>query len=463
MRILSYFALVVLSLIGFTSTGSTVNLETILNSVEQHYPEVLAAGARVRAQEALVLRAQGGFDPVLSASLDRVAQGTYQNDEWKVSLREQIPGTGLKVGAEWSELNGKIPIYDGDRNTGSGGKVKGFIEAPLLKDLFIDRVRAGLRSSVISSAQSVEQSRWVLMDTYRLAALSYWSWLASAEKGRVYQNLLRIAEERDKAISSRVLRGEAPKIEGVDNQRMIRQRMAQLTKATIEAQKAALVLSLFYRDAKGQPQRLEADHAPAWLHEAPKPPAFTKLREALETHPKIQVAKKEVEQKELAKKLAKYNLLPSLDLRAGYTEYLGALPATRDQSQEAFVGFKFSMPIFLMEARGANAAADFELESARQKAQLIRQELEVDLEAALIEAKGAATISKLQLEESQFAKQVEAAERKRFAHGDSSLLNVNLREQDSGLAQIRAIDSLFDYQSKELELLLLTNSWERKY
>lgn len=448
---------------GYGRTANSLSLEAVLDSVELHYPEVIAAGTRARAQEFLVTRARGSFDPVLSVSLDRMAQGTYQNDEWKVGLRQQVPGTGVKVGVEWGELNGKVPTYEGERNTGSGGRIKGFIEAPILRDLLIDRTRANLQTSILSAAQSLEQARLVMLDTFRLAALSYWSWVANTEKLRVYKNLLRIAEEREKAISSRVQRGEAPKIELVDNHRIIRQRTAQLTKSELETQKASLILSLFYRDSEGQPRQPDLKQAPVWTPSTAKVPNAQLLREALQNHPGVKAIESEAEQKNVAQKLARYNLLPNLDLKAGYTEYIGSLPPPRDQAGEFSFGFKFSFPLFNREARGASSAADMETEATQQKLRLVRQKLEIDFEKSLLEMNAMSTIFRLQVEESSLAQQVEAAERKRFLHGDSSLLNVNLREQDSALAQIRTIDSLLEFKEKDLELHLLTNTWLRKY
>lgn len=442
-----------------------ISLDEVLNSVDQHYPEIRAADAKSEAQDYLVTRARGAFDPVLSAAIERAPLGSYQNTETRARLQTQIPETGVKVGAEWSRLEGKLPVYDGDRGTGNGGRWRGFVEAPLLRDLVIDRARAGLQTSLYKYAETLEQARLVRLDTYRVAALAYWNWLAMVEKMNVYKNLLKIAEDRDKVIGTRVHRGESPRIDKIDNQRMIMQRKAQVTKATNEAQKASLVLGLFYRNDQGQPQKIDALRASAWLMPLADvgPSQYQSLRQNLVRHPLLKGMQAELEQKQVQRRLARYSVLPELTLKASYGEYLGGLPDNRDRPEESKLGLTFSMPLFFREARGASGAARLEVEATEQKLRLSQQKLEVDFEKATLETTASAEIYHYGFQEIEFSRQVEAAERSRFQHGDSSLLSVNLREQDTALAQVRAIDALLDFREKDLELKLISNTWVRQY
>lgn len=439
-------------------------LEDVLNSVDQHYPEILGAGARAQAQESLITRARGAFDPVLGASIDRTAEGSYQNTERKVQVKNQIPGTGVKIGGEWSDLDGKVPVYDGDRATGVDGRLKGFVEVPLLRDLVIDRARAALDTALLKYSESLENARLVRLDTYRLAALAYWGWHAALEKQRVFENLLRIAEERDQVIGTRVKRGEAPRIDAVDNQRMILQRKAQVEKTRAETLKAALILSLFYRTERGLPNRPGTISA-SWLRPLTDNPASdsAKLRAALEEHPLLLGLQKDLEQKRVAQRLAKYNLLPELDFKLSHSAYQGETPPPRELARETRAGLLFAFPLFNRDARGASGAARLEADATEQKMLLARQKLEVDFEKAILESNASANIYKFGFQEIDFAAQVEQAERMRFQQGDSSLLNVNLREQDTAFARVRAIDSLLDFHQKDLEVHLITNTWLRKY
>ncbi len=87
----------------------------------------------------------------------------------------------------------------------------------------------------------------------------------------------------------------------------------------------------------------------------------------------------------------------------------------------------------------------------------------MDFEKSALESATSASIYRLIFKEIEFASQVEQAERTRFQQGDSSLLNVNLREQDTVLARVRAIEALLDFRERDLELHLISNSWLRKY
>jgi outer membrane protein TolC len=452
-------------LIFWAATASSLTLDDVLNSVDQHYPEVLGADARARAQEALITRARGAFDPMLYSGLDRTNQGSYQNTDLRVGVKNQIPGTPVKVGAEWNDLDGKVPSYEGERVTGSDGRYKGFVEVPLLRDLVIDKARAGVQTALFRHAEALEEARLVRLDTYRIAAFAYWNWVSAAEKQKVYENLLAIAEERDKVVSTRVRRGESARIDSVDNQRIIMQRRAQLEKAKLEAQKAMLTLSLFYRTPNGAPVRAASARAPEWLR--PLNEDITEktegLRDKLDNHPMLQALQQSLEQKRVYRRLARYNVLPELDFKLTHGEYAGNLPTPRDLPMETTVGFRFSFPLFNREARGANTAAKLEVDASEQKLTLAKQKLEVDFEKSALEANTSAAIYRFIYQEIGFAAQVETAERTRFQQGDSSLLNVNFREQDTALARVRAIEALLDFNEKDLELKLISNTWVRTY
>jgi cobalt-zinc-cadmium efflux system outer membrane protein len=448
-----------------STPGHAVSLDQVLDSVDKHYPELLGAEAQAQAQEFMVTRARGAFDPILSASYSRTVEGSYQNEYISTKIENQIPGTPVKVGAQWDKLNGKVPVYDGDRNTGTDGRTKAFIEVPLLRDLIIDKSRAGLQTALFRHAETLEEARLVKLNTYRLAALSYWAWVAANEKQRAYEGLIQAVKERDKVILTRVRKGESPRIEHVDNQRIIMQRQSALEKTKLEVAKATLVLSLFWRDDSGQPKRADFDQAPKWLEPIGDAPVINRqaLRANLGQHPAVQALERSLDQKQVYRRLAKYSLLPELDLKASYSDYMGVAPVTHTQNWEKTIGVNFTFPLFNRDARGMNSATRLEVEAAEQKLKLSRQKLDVEFEKAALEATTANTIYRLVYQEVDFAAQVEAAERKRFLAGDSALLNVNLREQDAILARLRAIEALLDFRDAELELKLISNTWLRTY
>lgn len=449
---------------GSLAWGS-LTLDKILDSVDRHYPEIEAADAQARAADSLVMRARGAFDPNLVSSYSHVYDGSYKNEGLAVGLTNQIPGTPAKVGVKWDRSNGKIPVYEGDRETGSDGRIKAYIDLPLMRDFVIDRSRAGIESALFRHAESLERSRLARLNTYRLAALGYWSWLAAVEKQRSYEALLAAVRERDSAIMARVKRGELPRIDHIDNQRILMQRQAQLEKARLEVQKAALNLSLFYRDENGLPRKMEIGEAPAWLKplEGDSAKETKNLRANLAQHPVVMQLEQAMKQRSVDRKLTKYGLLPALNLSLSQSQYMGELPTARDQAYESAIGLNLTFPLLNREARGGAEAARLEEAAAESRLVLARQKLDVEFDESLLESETANQIYKLIFNEAQFASQVELAERKRFKQGDSALINVNMREQDAILARIRAIDALFDVEDRLLELKLLTNSWIRKY
>lgn len=445
--------------------ASALSLEELLDSVDRNFPDIAAADARTAAQEALITRARGAFDPNVTLTYERTPDGTYVNEHMSAKLSGQIPETPLKLGAQVDKLNGKVPVYEGDLATGSEGRVKVFAEVPLLRGLVTDKNRAGTRKAVAAKENASEDARQVRLTTYRAAALAYWAWSAAVEKQRAVETLLNAVREREKTISKRITRGEAPRIDAIDNQRVTLQRQAQLELAKLEVTKAELNLALYWRDAQGQPIRPALSEAPVWLlanGDLTKGRA-EESKERLETHPIVRALRAELEQKQVEQRLGKYNLLPQLDLTASMAEYRGEPPAPRTDARESTIGLRFSMPLFNREFRGEAAAANWAVRASEEKLRLAQQKLETDFEKSTSEVRTAWRIYQLIYQEMGLADQVEAAERKRFQSGESSLLNVNLREQDAILARVRAIDALYVYRDRELDYRLLTNTWIRRY
>lgn len=450
---------------GSLPAAASLSLDQVLDSVDRHYPEILAVDAQARAQDFLVTRARGAFDPNLSAAYERTVDGTYPNEQFRVGARGQIPGTPLKYGGEWDQLNGKVPIYQGGEETGTDGRVKAYVELPLLRDLIIDRARAGVQTALFKHSEFLERARLARLNTYRIAALSYWVWIASVEKQKTYESLLSVAQQRDTVIRTRVARGQSPRIDQVDNQRIIAQRKAQLEKSRLEVQKATLALSLFFRTEEGAPKKASISDAPAWLSSTNTLPVTDPetMKSALNRHPNLTTLQQVLEQRKVDQKLAKYSVLPRLDASARQVEYLGEPPGARTDGQETIFGLTFSIPLFNRDARGNAGAMNLEVVAAEQRLKLAEQRLTIDFEETILESRTASEIYRLVSDEFEFASQVETAERKRFQEGDSSLLNVNLREQDAILARLRAIDALLDVRDRDLELKLLTNTWVRTY
>lgn len=448
-----------------SASSSPLTLEHLIESVDRSFPEILQADARAEAAKGRELSSDGAFDPMLFAQVEQKPVSTYENEVLKIGLTNQLPNTPLKVGLEYDRARGPFPSYDGDKLTGSEGRFRGFFEIPLLRDFGIDSARARQRIAEFESTGAFETSRFTRLNTFRRAAIQYWNWVAAVENQRIAEDLLSYALVRDTVLNQRSRTGDAPRIERVDNQRLVLQRRAILENAQLRVKTQAQELSLFFRDSQGTPITPPTDRAPKWLEPLNQGTqlSLAEQNRIIDEHPFVRSVEQELEVRKVRTNLSNWELLPKLDFRMSFSEELGSLPSVRSQAAETIGRVVFSFPLLNRQARGAERAARFEEEAAQRKLEFARQKLEVDLRNASLEAETAEKVYRLNFDEIDLARQVEAAERTRFKMGDSNLLMVNLREQDTAFARSRAISSLLEYRRKELELLLIANRWIKRF
>ena len=147
---------------------------------------------------------------------------------------------------------------------------------------------------------------------------------------------------------------------------------------------------------------------------------------------------------EIDRELAKNQLWPSADLSASVSQDFGPPGYPRDKTVLDF-SLSLDIPTLNRAARGRLAQAEAALQKFLAQQRLIVDR--VNLEVADVHSQLAQAIRRIELaqREHDVAVQVEAAERAKFELGESTLLQVNLREQATFDAALRRIDALVEY------------------
>ena len=117
----------------------------------------------------------------------------------------------------------------------------------------IDARRAQLWRTNLDRQLAEPEIRLQLIDFVRAASYSYWDWVAAGRRHQIAAALLKIAKGRNEAIRRKVETGDTEPPVLQDNRRLIVSREAKLIEAQRKRQQAAIKLSLFYRDDRGQP------------------------------------------------------------------------------------------------------------------------------------------------------------------------------------------------------------------
>jgi outer membrane protein TolC len=335
--------------------------------------------------------------------------------------------------------------------TSSDGEVRAGVELPLLRGGYTDERRARIASGEKALAASHAQLELQRLDARRQASYRYYDWLASGEKLRIARILLQLAVDRDRMMGHRVKKGDAARIEQTDNQRSLVQRESAQITAQRSIQKAALELSLFYRDPNGLPVTPAIEQLP--VEGMPVPVAEQSLRseqsaaiaqEILPRHPDQLRLQAQIEQNEIERGLSKNSILPKLDAELTASQDINA-GESKKSIFEYKAALKLEFPLLLRSGRGKFDSASAQGAKLGAQLDLARDRIRIAIQDALQAMDAAQNRIKLARQEVELSIQVEEAERIKFRQGDSNILTVNLRENSTADARGRVVDALADY------------------
>ncbi len=424
-----------------------ITLEDVLASTERHYPPLLAAIQEVEQAEGASRAADGKFDTRVRLGGAADQFGFYENYRIDLGLEQSIQWWGAKLYAGWRLGEGGFAPYSGLQETRTGGEYRAGIKLPLLRGRSIDDPRARQRQATIGvnvAELSVMERGLVIR---QLATDAYWDWVAAGRSLEIAQNLLAIAVSRDEYLRESVEAGALAAVEVIDNRRAILKRRSEIVSAERKLRKAAIYLSLYYRDRIGEPIVAPESRLPSF----PVPGLQISrqldedLRLALLRRPELQSIRAESEQVGLDESLASNSVLPSLDLALGVTAESGVNPDVKRGPSDLKAGVVFSLPIQRREATGKQLKARAKLQQLRLEEKFLEEKIEAEVRDARVALETSYEKTQLLEEEVVVTRELEALERDRFDLGDSNLFTVNLREAATADAERRRVEALASY------------------
>ena len=111
------------------------------------------------------------------------------------------------------------------------------------------------------------------------------------------------------------------------------------------------------------------------------------------------------------------------------------------------MSLSLSLPIERRKARGKQEALQAKLRALEMKRNFQRDKIATEVKDLVNRLRIATERSSLASEAHRLAQRVEAAERRRFDLGSSSILKVNLREEASAKAAKRRIEALMEVRT----------------
>lgn len=430
---------------GFAYGGKPLTLEMVQESVLRNFYDIRAKQDEVESAKFLLNSSEGFFDTKWKTKAYRYDDDKGQNRFLETTVDQQTSLWGSSYYGGMREGNGEFTSLDTKLETDPRGEAFLGLRLPILRDREIDDGRAQLAQADLQVDGKQAELRLKIIESILKASLLYWDWVAAGQTVDLFDNLLKIAKDRDVGLRAQAKAGAIPRIELTENRSAILKREAQVVKAKRDFEKAAIALSVFMSVEDDKNSLFAKSSMPSALMR-PKPIVFGEnfVNLAKVQRPELRRLEVEKDQLMVERDLQENNTLPATNLQVEM-----ARPFNRDdgpsENWEPRVLLSVDIPIQNRKARGKLNSVQSKIDAVTAQIRLIEDRIEAqidDLRSAL-----EASLKRIELakQEVTVAEQLEAGEKIRFREGESNQLFVNMREQSTADASARFIQSLKDY------------------
>lgn len=431
-----------------TAPNGGLTLNEVISSVYQSYPELEGALYSRNIASGEQLAASGAFDLKLKAASENGPTGFYRSYRQSIGLIQPLYSGG-EFFAGYRIGRGTFEPWYQERKTNDGGEFKAGVLVPLSRNREIDDRRAELWRETYGRQLVEPEIRAQLIEFVLNASNSYWEWVAAGERYRITEHVLELAENRTERIKRQVEEGLLDPPELTDNLRLVAERKAKLAESTQKLQKAAIKLSLYFRDANGQP----VIPSPEKLPEFPRPMlidaeavAFDSQL-ALQQRPEIEVYTILQRQLEVDYAQAHNDFRPAVDAVLSASQDTG-LPTSSKNDKGEFeldASIFVELPIQRRKARGKMQAVLAKISQLNAKMRITEDKIVSEVQMAY--ASLVAAYEQVQQADQAVAYAEDLAERERLnlELGLSDLLKVTLREQYAVESEMKSVDALLIY------------------
>ena len=422
--------------------------EEVLRTSQEHFPAILRALADRQVAAGRLTESLGAFDLVFSADgFDRAA-GFWDGTSIIGKAVKPLRPLGAEVYGQYGISNGEFPVYEDINFTNTGGTAKLGVLFNLLRDRDIDDRRFGEIDATLALRQADLEVLLTQVGVQQRALAAYWAWVAAGQQYAVYDNLLKIALEREKGLEREVNSGRRAAIFITENRQNITRRQTLATAARRDFRVAANQLAFFLRGEDGEPLDPATQRLPAEVQIDALPPVPTvaslDVNALLARRPELQILRTGAERALQRLALAENDLAPKLGLSFEVAEGFGAIGeggASREGT-DLVAGITFSVPLERRQAKGRISQAEAELESLRQEQRRVEDRVEIELRNILLELDIALELMALAEQDVDLSEKMRQAEIRRFEQGASDFFLVNIREETAADARVRYYGAL---------------------
>lgn len=426
--------------------NAALTLEELLDSSAAHYPGIQKSAAGVQVGQGRVQAAQGAFDWELNQKAISRVSGYYDGDYAETQITRRLSGSAMRVYGGYRVSDGGFPVYEDEMITLDSGEFNAGMTLSLWRNRIIDEERYLLKDSELELEQRRVELLLTQMGVQYDAMQAYLAWLAAGKALKVTEDLLALAQKRQSGFSARVARGDLAQIFLTENQQYIAKRSADVNDARRNLENRAAKLSLYWRNAKGEPLLPTREDLPK---DFPSYKSFAiNLNEEIERARTLRPELIRLDigmQRERNKLLLSENkLMPKVDLKVEGGRDIGdiSMPAQRSRvGTEGKIGLNISIPLQRNMGEGLVKQSQYTLRQLAHDGRLLNDQIATEIQVAANNYHVASENVKLASREIEATAAMEQAERERFENGAVDYFVLNMREERTGDARIKQVEA----------------------
>lgn len=425
-----------------------LTIQTIENSLEHCYPQILNASIEQEINQAKVDKNRSPFDSQLNANTNQRQGSSYDTQYERVAFEKRIYGSPVSVYTGYDISSGYAPQYEGAQITSTQGREFLGLKFNLLSGFAIDKERLDLYNSILEKDKAGYQLDLVRLTVKTDAMRAYLNWLIAGAELRSYERLVKVAERRQHALKKRLEEGDVAKITVTENYNNLLKRRIKLISAQDYFNQTTQNLSLYYRN-NGCKMLLPNE---TLLPE--KTPKVTQknllntteeMNASVQKRPEFRIINTQIAQLNNEKKYAETNLLPKLNVLLQYNNNNSDTATTPDfiiNQNEYLAKLEFSFPLEQNLGKSMNTEAIKKLQKLQNDRQLLLDQLYSRINTLSFRIKNTRTQRELAQNEWSLAQELFIAENDRFDEGDSNFFMLNLREENVTNAYIGMLNAI---------------------
>jgi len=424
---------------------SATTLDDVLKSSIMHYPKVKMALINQEISYLKATKAQGQFDSKLIGSSRQRTDGYYDGDTGLIKLSRQFGVLNSKLEAGYRESNGSLPVYELQDETLDEGEY--FVEASfsLLRDAMTDIDRLMIKNSEIDKVIAKVEAKMTMLSTLKYAEIAYYNYVVALLKKDIYQSLLDLSLKQHKDIKKRAQRGDLARIYITENLQYIAKRRNKLTEAVQTLNIAKYNLSLLYRDKDGKPLLAKNDDINRKININSDTYSLEKMLSSLyKRNLEFSLFQKIIDKIDNEINFKESQTLPLLDLKVSSTSDRGE-GLERLEGEEQKIMINLEIPLERRKIDSDLSISKMYKKNIQTKLSFFKDQLKNKLSTLNVKLTNLTKLIEITNNEIKYAETLEKAERTKFSNGDSDLILLNIREQNTVDAKLKLLDYKLKY------------------